>query len=146
MDWWIVVLVVAELAFAGFIIWLVVRTREARMRQRAEERTRLLERFASAQELNEFLNSEAGTRLLGALKGEPAHPARKLAATATGGIISLFVGLAFLIPAARASQDSQGGLLIPGALFVMAGIGILVSAAVSAWLYRRAGLLPSSKP
>jgi len=144
MDRWIVILILGQFVFLGFIIWVVARAREARMRQRSEERSRLLERFSSSQELTDFLNSEAGAKMLG--KGEAAHPARSLTAAVFAGVISLFTGSAFLLLVAGHGDPSGGNLVVPGLLFVMAGIGILISAAISAWLFRRSGLLPGSKP
>jgi vacuolar-type H+-ATPase subunit I/STV1 len=99
---------------------------------------------APSQELADFLNSEAGSRLLE--KREPAHPSRALGAAVTAGVISLFVGLAFLLVVGVHRDPSGGNLVIPGLLFVMAGLGILLSALISAWLFRRAGLLSDHRP
>lgn len=143
MDRWIVILLLGQFAFLGFIIWVVARAREARMRQRSEERSRLLERFSSSQDLTEFLNSEAGSRLLG--KAELSHPMRSISGTVTAGIIVLFAGIGFLF-VTEALPGDKGDFLLPGILGVMAGIGILVSAFVSAKLYKRAGLLRREEP
>lgn len=145
MDWWIVTLTLGQLAFVGFIIWVVSRSREARMRQRSEERARLLERFSSSQELTDFLNSEAGARLLTPQK-ESSHPTRMVVGAAMGGIITLFVGLAFVVVVFLGRDPSGGNLMVPAAILVMAGIGLLVAAAVSAWLFRRSGLTSDSRP
>jgi hypothetical protein len=144
MDRWIVVLILGQFIFLAFIIAVVARAREARMRLRSEERSRLLERFSSSQELTDFLNSEVGSRLLD--RRETSHPTRSLSAAAAAGIISLFVGFAFMLLVAFDKDPSGGNLMVPGLLFVMAGIGILLSAVISARLFRRAGLLPDRKP
>ena len=115
------------------------------MRQRSEERSRLLERFSSSQDLTEFLNSAAGSRLL-EKGGAPANPVRTLSGTVTAGIITLFTGVGFLFLAGELPGFDSDGFLIPGILGVMAGIGILVSAFVSAKLYKRAGLLHREEP
>ena len=138
MDRWIVVMVFIQLAFAGFIIWVVARSREIRMRQRSEERTRMLERFSSPQDMTEFLSSPAGARFLNVLRGQPPHPIKSLSGTVTAGIISFFAGIAFLIVA---NMNHDNGFRIPGMLGLMVGLGILVSAAISGLLYSRAGLL-----
>lgn len=138
MDRWIVVMVFGQLAFAGFIIWIVARSREARLRQRSEERARMLERFSSAQEMADFLNSPAGAGFLKVFRGQSPHPIKSLAGTVTAGVISFFAGAAFLIVA---NMNHDDGFRIPGMLGIMVGLGILISAAVSGWLYRRAGLL-----
>lgn len=140
MDRWIVILILGQFVFLGFIIWVVARAREARMRRRSEERSRLLERFSSSQELTEFLNSEAGGRLLG--KAEPGHPMRSISGTVTAGIITFFTGVGFLIVANELPLGDSDGFLIPGFLGLMAGLGILISAFISTVLYKRAGLLP----
>ena len=140
MDRWTVILILGQFAFLGFIIWVVARAREARLRLRSEERTRVLERFSSSQDLTDFLNSEAGSRLLD--KKEAAHPTRSLAVTLAAGIITLFAGCAFLLLVAGGGDPSGGNMIVPGLLFLMAGIGIVISAAISAWHFRRAGLLP----
>jgi hypothetical protein len=142
MDNWIVILVLGELAFAGFITWVVVRKRESRMRQRSEERVRVLERFSSGQEMTEFLNSSAGSRYLELLGDRVSHPIKSLSVTVTAGIISIFAGGAFQIISKTVTDADQMGFRIPGILGLVVGVGILVSAAVSAFLYRRAGLMP----
>lgn len=138
MDRWIIVMVFGQLAFAGFIIWIVARAREQRLRQRSEERSRLLERFSSPQDMTEFLSSPAGARFLNVLRGQPPHPIKSLAGTVTAGVISFFAGVGFLVVA---NMNNDDGFRIPGMLGLMVGLGILISAAISGWLYRRAGLL-----
>lgn len=143
MDSWIVILVLGELAFAGFITWVVIRKRESRMRLRSEERVRMLERFSSGQEMTEFLNSSAGARYLELLGERVSHPIRSLSAAVTAGIISIFAGGAFHIVSRTVADADQMGFRIAGILTLVVGVGILVSAAVSALLYRRAGLMPA---
>jgi hypothetical protein len=138
MDRWIIVMVFGQLAFAGFIIWLAARSREARMRQRSEERARMLDRFSSAQEMTEFLSSAAGARFLRLFGGQSPHPMKSLATTVTAGVISFFAGVAFLVVS---NMNQDNGFRIPGMLGLMVGLGILISAAISGLLYRRAGLL-----
>lgn len=144
MDRWTTILLLGQFAFIGFIIWVAARAREASLRQRSEERTRLLERFSSSQELTAFLNSEAGARLL--KHRGPGHPTRKIAGAVFGGVITLFIGLAFLAVVLLGRDPSGGNLTIPGIICVMAGIGILIAAAISSWLFSRAGLMSDREP
>ncbi|HVG09754.1 MAG TPA: hypothetical protein VNM67_18790 [Thermoanaerobaculia bacterium] len=140
MDRWIVILLLGQFAFIGFIIWVAARAREARLRQRSEERTRLLERFSSSEELTAFLSSEAGARLLKTHKGSD-HPTRKIVGAVFGGLITLFIGLGFLIVVFLGRDPSGGRLIVPGTICVMVGIGILIAAGISSWLFSRAGLM-----
>ncbi len=139
MDRWIVILLLGQFVFIGFIIWVAARAREASLRQRSEERIRLLERFSSSEELTAFLSSTAGARLL-KHKG-PYHPTRKIVAAVFGGLITLFIGLGFLVVVFLGSDPSGGRLVVPGTICVMVGIGILIAAGISSWLFSRAGLM-----
>ena len=138
MDRWTVILVLGQFAFIGFIIWVVSRSRMAKMRQQSEERSRLLERFSSSQDLTSFLNSEAGDRLLGPPKAAN-NSSRMVAFTMIGGIITLFMGLAFLLLVFAGRDPSGGNLIVPASILCLTGIGLLIAAGASAWLFRRSG-------
>ena len=142
MDRWIVILLLGQFVFIGFIIWVAARAREASLRRRSEERSRLLERFSSSAELTAFLSSEAGARLMATHKG-PDHPTRKIAGAVFGGVITLFIGMGFLAVVLLGRDPSGGRLIVPGTLCVMVGIGILIAAGISSWLFSRAGLMSS---
>lgn len=142
MDYGLVILILGQLAFAGFIIWITFRAREGRMRQRAEERARMLERFSSAQEVTDFLNSSAGARYLRLLGERVSNPIKSIVATVAAGIISIFAGGAFQIVSRSVPDPDQVGFRIPGILGLVVGVGILVAAAISAALYKYAGLMP----
>ncbi|HEX7185723.1 MAG TPA: hypothetical protein VF756_28115 [Thermoanaerobaculia bacterium] len=134
-EWWIVAIVIGYLAFTGWMIQIVVSFSHRRTRLRSEERLRILERFGTGEELATFLNSVAGEKLL---SGQPAYPVRTIAWTTALGIVLLFLGGAFLL----LSDTFLRQLVVPGMILAMTGGGVLVSAAVSTLLYRRAGLLP----
>lgn len=145
MDRWLVILILGQFAFTGFIIWLIARSREGRRRLRSEERSRLMERFSSGQELTDFLNSPAGAHYVELMGGRPAHPVKSLSGAVTAGIILISAGCACMLLPGLLPQSELWGLWIPGVLGILVGVGILISAAVSSRLYRRAGLM-SAKP
>lgn len=141
MDRWVVVLVLGQFAFVALMIWIVLNYRLKRERHRAEERDRLLNRFATGPEMVDFLSSPAGHKLLDGFSIQKGAAVRSLARTITAGLVLLSIGLAFLILSGR---DSLPGapFEIPGVLTGMSGAGILISAWISARLLRRSGLLP----
>ena len=145
MDRWTVVLILGQFVFLGFIIWVVAWARAARLRQRSEERNRLLERFSSSQELTDFLNSEAGARLLRVNRG-PAYSTSKIVPAVFAGFITLFIGFSFLLVVYLGRDPSGGNLIVPGTICVMIGVGILIAAVISAWLFRRAELMSDPEP
>jgi len=141
MDRWIVFMIIAELAFAGWLIWVILHYRHRRERTRAEERDRLLARFTTAQELSDFLSSPGGERFFKNQATVPRDAARKLASAVTTGVILLFLGMGFLIMGWMGNPAGDR-IFVPATILIMTGLGVLVSAAISARLLRRSGLLP----
>lgn len=140
MDRWIVVLVLGQFAFVTLMIWVVLNFRLKRERYRGEERERLLNRFAAGPEMVEFLTSAAGQKLLDSFSSQKGVAVRSLSKTITAGMLLLCLGLAFLIVAGL-DVIPEAPFEIPGLLTGMSGVGILVSAWISARLFRRSGLL-----
>lgn len=138
MERWLVVLIIADLAFAGWILWVFLNFRHRRESSRAEERSRFLERFATGRELTEFLSSGAGERFLRSFGAPPFDAARTLARSVATGVILVFLGAAFLV-LAWAGVLPDAPFEVPGTLLSMAGIGVLVASAISARMLRRPG-------
>lgn len=137
MDWWIVVLVLGEFAFVGFILWVASNYKIRKSSERSEERLRILERFGSNEELSKFLASEAGDKLLANFVPKSSNQRSAIVTGVTAGLVCLFVGTAFLLLSWLEVWDDPEHFLIPGVLGCFAGAGILVSVAVSVKLLRR---------
>src|SRR5262245_20001882 len=85
------------MAFVAFVIWLVVRRFQDKARLRMEMQVKLIERCSSAEELERFLASEGGRRLMDNLSpGRASSPAWTIVATVQVGVVSLVVGLGVL--------------------------------------------------
>ncbi len=141
MQWWIVAIVLGNLAFSGFILWMIFSYKLKRDRGRTEDRERLLARFGSSREMVEFLSSPAGEQFFRTFAQRSSHPVKELGKSLQGGLVTLFLGLAFLILAWTGVIGGEA-FYVPGTIMTMIGLGILLSAAVSAFLLKRSGLLP----
>ena len=141
MDWSIVILVMGNMAFSGFFLWLIFQYKLKRRRNDTEERERLLARFGTSEELVDFLSSPAGERFFRTFAPKSAHPVKEVGGALKGGLILLSLGLAFLI-LAWAGVVGGEAFYIPGTILTLLGLGTLASAAVSVRLLRRSGLLP----
>jgi hypothetical protein len=112
----------------GFVVWVVVGgwLRRLRLKTTAEFQTKLLDRISSLSDLNEFLQTEGGKKVMEGLTFElpSVRPHESLLRTIQLGIILLALGVGFLVLR-----------VYFGARYA---IGFLLSAAVS---YRLAGKL-----
>jgi hypothetical protein len=126
-------IILGELAFVAFVIWIVARFKLERRRQASEERLRLLERLGGPQEVLDFLNSQTGEKLL-RLSNPAPNPARALGGIVLAGLVTLFGGLAFLV-----LSDRDAGLMIPALLGSFGGVALLLGGWISYLLARRLG-------
>jgi len=138
MDPWIIQLIAIQVSFTAFLIWIVVRYRTERSRQRTQERIRLLERFESAAQLEGFLASDAGKGFMKDFMENTAarqtDPRRGILVGVAVGITSFSLGLGLLLLAS--SMKHLDEMAIPGTIFAGAGLGVLVASLVSMVLVR----------
>jgi hypothetical protein len=112
-----------------------------------EVHTKLIEKFASGQELTAYMESDAGRRLLewapppfeNSRRGVPMPAGRILWSVQAGLILSL-VGIGLLLIRNRISDGVQE-LLVFGTLGLTIGVGFIVSALISYGLSKHLGLI-----
>ena len=129
----LVALILGEMAFVAFVLWLAAGFVRDRTRQRAELQARLIERLGSAQEVIAFLASDTGRSLERALTGGRDGQTRQILATVQLGIVLIATGTGLgLAESLRANPDLATWALACAAT----GTGLLVAAAVSRRLSR----------
>ena len=107
------------------VVWIVMRARQRAAQYRAEVQMKMLDRFSSAAEFTQFLESPAGKQFL----SEPRRSARDRAMGGIrGGIICLFIGAGFMV---GYFAERDPGFFVPGFILAGIGIGLLVSSAIS---------------
>lgn len=126
----------------GFVIHTVLtawrRNRQAKLQ--AEIQGRLLERFADAAELAEFLSGPAGERFLESATFERSRPHGRILGSIQAGIVITLTAIALLWLEGRWPHDEEGFLFL-GAVGLAIGIGFLLSAGVSYALSKAWGLM-----
>jgi Domain of unknown function (DUF6249) len=118
-----------------FVYWFISLVHRAKERHRAELQKDLMAKFTSAQEISEFMKTDAGKLLL-------PTPDRKRtpAARAGTGTFVIIVGLGlFAASLFSAEVEVHSGLRIAGLLAIAAGIGFLISAIVTQKLSQKWG-------
>lgn len=146
--------ILAVLSFGAFVAWLVARFEAERARER-ERRGRFveaqIERFAQARDFVEFARSEAGLAWLRADSGD-ARARRGLIVLIVAGVLSLALGAALLVNAARLAgaveaKDalSRANAAWWGTVLVALGVGSVSASAVIARIGRAWGLVPGTR-
>jgi len=118
----------------------------------AEVHNKILDRFASNEELLAYVDSPAGRRFLEATPIAPtAAPARSVGApygrilfSVQVGVILIALAVGFLVISGRAIEEVQPVLVSLAVLGFCLGTGSIVSAVASYAISRRLGLLPET--
>jgi hypothetical protein len=114
--------------------------RQRRMKAQAELHGRLLDKFSSAKEIAEFLQTSGGAQLLEGLSSEREDPAGGILRSTHRGIVLVVVAIGCLfltVPYGRHNNP----LLVIGVILLCLGIGFLISAGVSQRLAKILGLM-----
>jgi hypothetical protein len=120
-----IVSIIGSFTMIVAIVWFITRARQRTAQYRAEVQMKMIERFGSASEFTQFLDSPAGKQFL----NEPRKTARDRALGGIRtGIILLFIGIGF---AFAYFSERDPGWFIPAFIMIGLGVGFLISSAVS---------------
>ncbi len=137
---------IALLIVGGFILRIVVQflTKIKAIRARTEIHNRLVDKFGSAPEFFQFLQTEGGQSFLESVTVEQSTAAERILSSIQKGILLTLLGLGLLllgILLAGRIGEGQTPLYILGVIAVSLGVGFLVSAGISFRLSKAWGLV-----
>lgn len=129
MESWIAIIgVISSSAMVVLIVYIVSHSRQRRAEVQAEVQTRLIDRFGSAPELIEFLQSPAGRQFVTGVQSAPAALARdRILSGFTRSIVLSMLGAAFL----ALTIFYEDGFAVPAAILLSLGVGYLIATLVS---------------
>jgi len=135
-----VVAILSVFSTICFITWTIFSSvRRLRLaRTQADVQTILLSRFDSAQNMAAYAQTDAGQKMLSAIRFDHETPLAPMLDCVRWGIVILFLGGGLCILRAMNVVDSD--VIIPGVLALALGLGFEVAAFVSWFLYRSMGL------
>jgi hypothetical protein len=129
-------------ATAAWMFYLMADTnkKQRRLKLQAELHTRLLDKFGSAREVVEFLQTPGGAQFVDSFSAEREEPANGILRSTHRGIVLVIVGAGCLFLSWYYRNSGENPLLVIGVILLCLGIGFLLSAAVSQRLSRALGV------
>jgi hypothetical protein len=119
------------------IVFIVVRARQRRAELQAQVQTKLIDRFSSAPELIEFLQSPAGRQFVSGVQAAPARYGREqVVHSVRRAVVMTTLGVAFIVMWIVLDEF----FAVPALILTFLGVGMLASAAVSYSLSSKLGL------
>ena len=132
---WMVQEWILMLGFIVMIAWvLYIVTVAIRRKQQSTMQKALLEKFSSAQDFAEFMQSPAGQKYVMSFTDAIASPRNSILKSVQIGIVLMFVGAGFF-SAARGNTEEVAFIFGNG--FVCVGFGFLISAVVSYFISKK---------
>jgi hypothetical protein len=123
-----IVAILSSMGTAVLIVFFVTKARQRRVELHAEVQAKLIDRFGSAPELIDFLQSPAGKQFVTGMQSAPALLTReRILSAISRAIITTALGAAFLGLTFLYDDD----FAIPAALLFCLGVGYLIAAVVS---------------
>ena len=128
MVWIPIIGILASSAMVVLVVYFVTQGRARRVQAQVEMQSRLIDRFGSAPELAQFLQSPAGREFVQGVQEAPAALTRdRLMSGFSRAIVLIALGAAFLFLYFIENDD----FAIPAALLLFLGIGYLIATFVS---------------
>lgn len=127
-DW---ILLLATLLIAGWGLYIV--TVSIRRKQQSTMQKALLEKFSSAHDFAEFMQSPAGQKYVMSFADAVTSPRNAILKSVQIGIVLIFVGAGFMSAGGPYVLLTEG----LGNVFACLGFGFLISALVSYFLSRK---------
>lgn len=134
-------MVIGVILFWGWVVYIILEWRK--LKHKNQLQNKIIDKLNSVPELNEFLQTEGGSRFLNFLTIEGYSPKEKLLSSITKGIILLMLGIAFVVSHGFFSTVAEDSSIFVGIGFILflLGIGFLVSSFISYLLSKKWGII-----
>ena len=128
-EWFVMVATFGLFGWAAYLATVIVRRKQKNDMQRA-----LLEKFSSAHDFAEFMQSPAGQKYVLNFTDQVTSPLNSVLNAVKVGVVMFFSGPALV---AAAQRYDLWFLYAMGMLLTLAGVGFLVSAVISYFLLKK---------
>jgi hypothetical protein len=129
----IMLVLLAALATAGWVMNLAAESvkMQKKLKAQTELHGRLLDKFSSAHEVVEFLQTPGGAQLVDSISNNREEPASGILRSTHRGIILVIVAVGCLFLNWYYRNSGENPLLVIGVVLLCLGTGFLISAGVS---------------
>ncbi|NIM90169.1 MAG: hypothetical protein GTO17_04395 [Candidatus Aminicenantes bacterium] len=126
------------IVFWAWVVWVILEWRK--MRNKSKLQSKIVDKFSTAQELSDFLQSKEGSRFLNFLRFNGRAPRDKILSSLSKGIILSFLGIAVIVVGSLFSEEMRYFIAF-GIVLIAIGVGFLLSTFISYKLSKKWGII-----
>lgn len=124
--------------FWAYVVWAILEWRKTRYKSQLQNK--IVDKFQSVQEFNEFLQSKEGNKFLNFLKFSGLAPKEKILNSLTRGVILIMLGIALIVTGQLFSGEMRY-FTGSGIVTIALGAGFLISTFVAYALSKKWGII-----
>jgi hypothetical protein len=128
----------AMFVFWAWVVWIILEWRK--LKAKSVLQSKMVDKFPTAQEFNDFLQSKGGNKFLSFLKFNGLAPREKILSSLSKGIILSMFGISLIILGQVFTEEIKYFLAF-GIVIVALGVGFLISTFISYKLSKKWGII-----
>jgi len=132
----LIIIMPIMIAFWAWVVWAILEWRKMRHK--------IVEKFSTVQEFNDFLQSKEGNRFLDFLKFNGFTPRGKILSSLSKGVILFFLGVALVIIGQIFTGEMKYFNAF-GIVIIALGVGFLISTFISYKLSKKWGIIDEER-
>ena len=134
----LIIVLPLTILFWAWVVWAILEWRKTR--HKSQLQNKIVDKFSSVQEFNEFLQSKEGNKFLNFVKFNGLAPKEKLLSSLSKGVILVTLGIA-LILVGQIFPDEMKYFIAIGIVLIALGVGFLLSTFISYTLSKKWGII-----
>lgn len=124
--------------FWAWVVWALLEWRKTR--HKSQLQNKIVDKFQSVQEFNDFLQSKEGNTFLNFIKFNGLAPKEKLLSSLSKGVILVTLGIALILVGQIFTEEMKYFIAF-GIVFIALGVGFLISTFISYTLSKKWGII-----
>jgi hypothetical protein len=128
--------------FWAWVVWIILEWRK--MGHKSKLQNKIVEKFSTVQEFNDFLQSQEGNKFLNFLKFNGLSPKGKILSSMSKGVILTTLGISLVIIGQIFTEEMRYFLAF-GIVFIALGVGFLIATLISYTLSKKWGIMNEDK-
>ena len=124
--------------FWAWVVWAILEWRKTR--HKSQLQNKIVDKFQSVQEFNEFLQSKEGNKFLNFVRFNGQTPKGKLLSSLSKGVILVTLGIALILVGQIFPREMKYFIAI-GIVLIALGVGFLISTFIAYTLSKKWGII-----